>query len=161
MPKTDPDPLGDGFKWRLRAELNRVEPRYSSPRYLLPARHRIGAWRFAPAGLAAGVVSMLALTAYAATGTANPVEWTEKIVTTIETNPGPQATPSSEPGSSPSPHGAIAPPAAPTEHEQPGTPRPEPSEGPEPSSSPEPEGGGGQRNPSSPSPSSNPPPADH
>lgn len=159
MSKTDVDPLGDRFKWRLHAELNRIQPRYSSPRYMSTARRRIGPWRFAPAGLAAGVAGMLALTAYAATGSANPVVWTERIVTTIEPNDaGPTVTPTSEP----SPHAAA--PAAPTHHAE-ATPRAEPSEHPEgtprpePSESPQPGFGGGEFQ-SNPSPSPSPWPGD-
>ena len=43
MPKTDTDPLGPYFGWRLRAELDRVQPPFSSPRYV--QIHRVGAWR--------------------------------------------------------------------------------------------------------------------
>ena len=126
MPRTDPDPLGDGFKWRLRAELDRVRPRYSAPRYLSPARHGIGAWRFAPPGLAAGVAGMIVLTAYAATGSPNPVVWTQQIVTKIQPNVAPEASPSLAPSPEPSSHEAGPAPDQPTE-------RPEPSETPEPS----------------------------
>ena len=120
MPKTDTDPLGEGFKWRLRAQLDRVTPRYSPPRYLAPARGRIGAWRFAPVGLAAGVVGMLGLTAYAATGSPNPAVWTQQIVTRI--GPGEAQPPS--PSAEPSEH-----PAAPeaSDGDRPPTARPEPT----------------------------------
>jgi hypothetical protein len=159
MPRTDPDPLGDGFKWRLRAELNRVRPLYSSPRYLSPARNRIGTWRFAPAGLAAGVASLLALTAFAATGSPNPVVWTEKIVTTIETQPAPEPTSTQEPTPEPSRH--APPPASPNEAQP--SQEAEPSQRSEPSPTPEhgDDGGGtGDRStapPALPSPS----PGDH
>lgn len=132
MPRTDPDPLGDGFKWRLRAELNRVRPRYSAPRYLSPARHGIGAWRFAPAGLAAGVAGMIVLTAYAATGSPNPVVWTQQIVTKIQPNVAPVSSPGSASSSEPSHHEASPAPAPPTRAAEP-TERPEPTETPEPS----------------------------
>jgi hypothetical protein len=130
MPRTDPDPLGDGFKWRLRAELNRVRPRHSAPRYLSPARHGIGAWRFAPAGLAAGVAGMIVLTAYATTGSPNPVVWTKQIVTKIQPDVAPESSPA--PSREPSHHEDRPAPAPPTHAAQP-TERPEPTETPEPS----------------------------
>jgi hypothetical protein len=141
MSRTDRDPLGEGFTWRLRAELNRVVPRYSFPRYGSPAaRHLPGTWRIAPVGLSAGVIGIVALTAYAATGSPNPVVWTERIVTTVQPNvttePGPSPAPSP-----PSTQRAVAPPppAPPTHQAQP-TPHAEPSEGPEGSPWPEPSG---------------------
>lgn len=93
MPRTEGGPLGPAFDWRLSVELNRVRPRWSSPRYLNAHPRRIGAWRLAPAGLAAGVIGILALSAYAATGSANPVVWEQRIVTTIQPLVVPEATP--------------------------------------------------------------------
>src|SRR6267378_2880084 len=84
MSKTESDPLGRSFEWRLSNELNRVRPRWSSPRYLDATPHRVGAWRLAPAALVAGVIGILALSAFAATGSANPVVWEQRIVTTIQ-----------------------------------------------------------------------------
>lgn len=136
MSRTDPDPLGDGFKWRLRAELNRSQPRYSSPRYLSPARRRIGTWRFAPAGLAAGVAGMLVLTAYAATGSPNPVVWTQQIVTRIGPNVT-ESSPTPQPESEPSPR--VGAPGAPTsDRDAEPTSRPQAAETPQPGESPEP-----------------------
>ncbi len=139
MSSTDQDPLGEGFKWRLRAELNRVVPRYSWPRYTsAAARHRLATWRIAPVGLTAGVIGIAALTAYAATGSPNPVVWTERIVTTVQPNGTTEAGPSPAPSPSPSEHEVAPPPAAPPTHEA--EPTPEPSEGPEGSPRPEPSG---------------------
>ena len=138
MPSTDPDPLGDGFKWRLRAELNRIRPPYSSPRYVSGARHHIGAWRLAPAALAVAFVGMLGLTAFAATGSPNPAVWTQQIVTRID--PSPVSSPSPVASDSPSPH--VAAPAPPTQRAEP-TPRTEPSQRPEGTPSPEHESGDG------------------
>lgn len=137
MPTTDrdDDPLGDGLKWRLRAELNRIRPPYSSPRYLSSPRHRIGAWRLAPVALVVGIGGMLGLTAYATTGSPNPAVWTQQIVTRTESSPSPVA--------SPSPTSRAAAPI-PTQHAQP-TPRSSPSERPEGTPSPEHEGGDGER----------------
>jgi len=142
MPKTDTDPLGPYFGWRLRAELDRVQPPFSSPRYV--QTHRVGAWRLAPAVLAIGIAGILGLSAYAATGSANPAVWTERAVTVIHQAP---PSPTSEPIQPPS-QPKAAPPVAPkptqraesTEPPEP-TNRPEPSESPEPSQSPEPSGG--------------------
>ena len=149
MPKTDPDPLGPHFNWRLRAELDRVQPRFSSPRYLSHgAGGRVGAWRFAPAALAIGLAGILGLTAYAATGSTNPAVWTERAKSVIEAVP-----PSSE--STPSPaRPQAAPPAAPV-RQSPAAPaeRPEPTEQPEPSNTAEPR--------ESPEPSPSPEPTDN
>src|SRR5205814_10429882 len=89
----DQDPMPDAIRWRLRAELDRVRPLHSSPRYA--AARRLGSWRLAPAGLAAGAVGLVALTAFAATGSANPVGWSERIGTVFEPAGPPQAAPPS------------------------------------------------------------------
>lgn len=138
MPKTDPDPLGEGFKRGLRAELDRIQPPYSSPRYMSPT-HRISPWRLAPAGLAAGVAGILALSFYAATGSPNPAVWTHTIVTKIQPNAPTEASPVSAPSppqASPA-IGSMAP-APPAEHDGPTTSSPRPTERPEPTGSPEP-----------------------
>ncbi|HET7419950.1 MAG TPA: hypothetical protein VFL27_06180 [Candidatus Dormibacteraeota bacterium] len=140
MPRTDTDPLGDGLKWRLRAELNRVQPPYSSPRYLVSARHRVAVWRVAPAALAAAIVGMLGLTAYAATGSPNPVVWTQQIMTRIQPNSAPESTPAT-PGFTPTSR-AVPPAPAPPTHEAEPTEQPEPSEEPQASPSPEHDSGG-------------------
>jgi len=118
--------LGPGFAGRLRSELDRVQPAWSSPRYLGPAR-RFGAWRVAPAALAIALTGLLGLTAFAATGSANPAVWTERVVTVIH-----PAAPTATPESTPSPtQPQAAPPVQPTE-------KPEPSDRPEQTSSPQP-----------------------
>jgi len=83
MPDAD-----DELLRRLREELDRVRPRFSSPRYLTTSARPL-AWRLAPALLAVAAVGMLGLTAYS--GSANPVVWTERVVTVIEST---QASPS-------------------------------------------------------------------
>lgn len=133
MPKTDRDPLGPGFAWRLRSELDRVRPLWSSPRYLGPMR-RSGAWRVAPAALAVALTSLLGLTAFAATGSANPAIWTERVVTIIHPVP-PTPTPETTPA--PPAVKAAPPPAAHNASPKPSE-RPEPSEGSQPSLSPQP-----------------------
>lgn len=155
MPKTDDAWPGRELAPRLRAELDRVLPPNSPPRYL-GARPRVAAWRLAPAMLAVAFAGMLALAAWAATGTPNPSVWTQRVETVI--NP-----PSPSPATSPSPpQSQAAPPAAPI---HPATARPsdepETSASPEPRESPEPtndhsgDGGAGESNPS-PSPSPTP-----
>ena len=128
MPKTENDGLGPAFEWRLSAELDRVRPRWSSPRYLNSPPHRVGAWRVAPAGLVVGVIGILALSAYAATGSANPVVWEERIVTTIQPLAVPQ-TPVSPANPTPAQR-EVAPAPEPTSHDESS---PRGSESPEPS----------------------------
>ena len=94
MPKTDDDALGPALERRLRRELNRVQPRFSSPRYASAAHPRVRTWRLAPVALGVSLVSILALSAFVATGSANPVVWTQRVVTVIESNPPPTSEPS-------------------------------------------------------------------
>ena len=93
MPKTDEDFFGPVFERGLRQELNRIRPRNSSPRYLAPAHQHLRTWRFAPVALAVSLVSILALSASVATGSPNPVVWTQRVVTVIESNPAPTPEP--------------------------------------------------------------------
>jgi len=123
MPKTDDDALGPALERRLRRELNRVQPRFSSPRYASAAHPRVRTWRLAPVALGVSLVSILALSGFVATGSANPVVWTERVVTVIESNPPPTSEPS-----------PAQPKAAPRE----GSETPEPGRTPEPTESPEP-----------------------
>ena len=162
MPRTDTDPLGDRLKWRLRAELNRIQPAHSSPRYLAAAHHRVAVWRVAPAALAAAVLGMAGLTAYAATGSPNPVVWTQHIMTRIEPNSVPESSPVTASPTPPS-HVATGAPVVPPTHQPEPTERPEPSEAPESTPSPghDSEGGGGDANSSRTSPSPSPYGGDH
>lgn len=120
---TNPDPFGDDFIRRLSAELTGVRPPSSTPRYLSTPTHRIAAWRLAPAGLAAGVIGLLGVTAYAATGSPNPVVWTQQIVTKIEPTTAPEPKPVTTTTEAPEPREAPQP----TERAEP-TERPEPAE---------------------------------
>lgn len=146
MPKTDNEPLGPQFESRLRMELDRVRPRFSSPRYLAAGGHRVGSWRLAPAGLAVGIAGILTLSAYAATGSANPAVWTQRIVTTIQPSPAPEASPTQTSYPTPSEHVV-----APTESPE-ASPRAEPSERAEPSTQPSPSGDEQSSSTASPSP---------
>jgi hypothetical protein len=135
MPKTEGDPLGPGFEWRLSTELNRVRPRWSSPRYLKAAPHRVGTWRLAPTGLVVGVIGILALSAFAATGSANPVVWERRIVTTIQPIVLPEVTPVSPVNPAPAQR-EVAPAPEPTSHEETPPKTQGTSESPEPSQRP-------------------------
>ena len=135
MPKTDGDPLGPEFERHLRGQLDRVQPRFSSPRYLAGAGRP--ALRLAPAVLVLSLVAILGLSAYVATGSPNPVVWTEHVVTVIHPNPAsptPSASPQEQRG------GTVATPSQDQNHKT--TPEPadraEPTERPEPAGQPEP-----------------------
>ncbi len=117
------DSLDPELRFRLRTELDQVQPRHSAPRYLT-AHSRPIAWRFAPAVLVASVISMLALTAYVATGSPNPADWGHDVVTIIQsssTTPTPAATPTTAPVVRPSPTSTPQqkPTQKPVEHESP------------------------------------------
>jgi len=131
MPNADDDEL----RRRLTDALDRVQPPYSTPRYA-SARPRSLAWRLAPAVLAVTALSALVLSAYAGTGSPNPVVWTEKVVNVVQppaqsTNPTEQTQPSHQ--QSPSPKAADTSTPPPTHNES-----AEPAQSPEPSESPEP-----------------------
>ena len=150
MPKTEDDPLGPEFIRRLRGELDRVQPRPSSPRYLAASGRRV-TWRLAPAVLGVSLVGILALSLFAATGSPNPIVWSERVVTVIHPNaatptPSPAlqehrgaaaATPSQRDNHPSSPEPSERP--EPTKQSEP-TEQPEPTDGPEPAESPEPAG---------------------
>ena len=128
------DPLGPELQNRLRAELDRVQPRFSSPRYL-KSQPRPLAWRFAPAALVASVISMLALSAYVATGSPNPADWGHEVVTIIQTG-STTPTPTVHPTLTPTPTPAEPtekPSQEPNEHESPEPTEPAEHQSPEPS----------------------------
>jgi hypothetical protein len=154
MSKTDHDALDPLLEARLRAELSAVRPPSSPPRYPT-ASAPIGAWRFAPVALAIGFTGILALTAFAATGSPNPAVWTNRVETVINP-PSPTPSTESEPGPSES---HVAPTTAPV-HRPPAT----PSERAEPTGSPEHESPAPSDDHESPNPSpspSNSPSDDH
>ncbi len=136
MPKTDRDPLGPSFQWRLRSALDRIEPGHPTPRYATVSTRALSPLRFTRLALASGVAGILALTAFAATGSANPAVWTQRIVTTIQ--PNPTAEPSPTPEGSPTPATKAVVPAVPA-HTPDGesSPRPESPETPEATPQPE------------------------
>ncbi len=102
MPKTD-DLLGPGFEYRLRAALDRVQPPDSAPRYLsitATATLRTALLR-ATTAVAVGVAGLL-LTAYAATGSPNPVIWTQNAASAINSiTHAPETSPMADPSSPP------------------------------------------------------------
>jgi hypothetical protein len=129
MPDPDNSPLGPDFERRLREALDRIAPPANSPRYLSIRVRRTPAWRLAPGALAVAAVALVALSAFAATGSANPRVWTQRLFTVIESA---QTTPT------PSPSGTHTPGS-----NDPGSnvrETPEPSERPEPTGRPEPSG---------------------
>jgi hypothetical protein len=161
MPIGEHSPLGPGFDRRLRAALDRVvppTPHVMSARYRMlgaPARRAL---RLVPTLTVVVVVGVVSITAFAATGSANPVVWTQRAAASIqsvshipavspeipETSPAAKhsptsgqpaggtakSTPSHSPDSQQS-HGE------PSDHPE-GSPHPEPSDHPWPSPSPEP-----------------------
>jgi hypothetical protein len=142
MPMTRRYAVNPVFEWRLRAALDRVTPPWSPPRYqtaLVMARP----WRLAPLLLAGAATVLLALTATAATGSPNPVVWTQRATTTIESvGHGSDVTPTPEPAQEQphsNPRAAVpAPPTHPPEHAA--AQRPQPSHRPEPTAAPRPFG---------------------
>lgn len=155
MPNTDHDPMDPGFEWRLKAALDRITPPASRPRYESASMGGVRSWRIAPVLLAGATAVLLAVTATAATGSPNPVVWTQRAASTIESvGHAPEASPSPEPSperSEETPNGGAAaqptdepeheasPSPEPSEHPQ-VSPSPEPSESPKPSESPSPSG---------------------
>ena len=147
MSRIDPEGLHPTLIARLRAELDRARPLHTAPRYATsPAPIR--AWRLTPLILAIAFTGILALTAFAATGSPNPAVWTNRVETVINP-PSPSPTPEDEPAAS-QPATATAAPThrptdAPTHQAQPtsspqhGSPDPEDDhESPRPSASPSP-----------------------
>jgi hypothetical protein len=123
-------PIAPGFDWRLKAALDRITPPAVMPRYAMAKPFK--AWRLAPIALAGAATVLLALTAVAATGSANPVVWSQRAASTIEaaghateTPPSPAPSPEKAPSTARS-----APAAAPT-HGPASKPTAKPTERPE------------------------------
>jgi outer membrane biosynthesis protein TonB len=157
MPIPEPEMLGPALERRLKAALDRVTPpspllasaRYKAAAARLPRK----AWRLAPALVGIGAAG-IALTAAAATGSPNPVVWTERAGSVIQSvghipATSPKATHKPEPSDEARP-GQVGGPGRPTptahgdgESPEPtekpeASPKPEPSERPEPAQTPEP-----------------------
>jgi len=108
MRKSDFDALTPGQQWRLRIALDRVMPPFSPPRYQAWRTSVVRTWRFAPMTLALALTGVLAMSAYAATGSANPAVWGQRAESTIQSvrlAPAPVVTGPS----SPQPHAASVP----------------------------------------------------
>jgi hypothetical protein len=167
MPKTDPDELTAGQQWRLRIALDRVMPPFSPPRYMSHRHSGVSAWRLAPASFALGLTGVLALSAYAATGSPNPAVWGQRAASTIGSVRLAPAVVPAPPSSSAAPVAGpkVTTTASAKSTSDPNKPRTEPSDHPEhsgqpggtppassarhggdpsPTPSPAPEGGGGQ-----------------
>jgi hypothetical protein len=112
-------PIAPGFDWRLKAALDRITPPPVMPRYAM-AQHAFRPWRLAPIALAGAATVLLALTAVAATGSANPVVWSQRAASTIEAvGRAPETSPSPVPSPERSPNTTRrAPAAAPTHGSQ-------------------------------------------
>ena len=136
MPNIDPGGLDSRLKARLRAELDRIRPPDTPPRYL-SSGWSFRTWRLAPVALGVAFTGILALSAVAATGSPNPVVWSQRVQTVI--NP-PSPSPTNE--ESPAPAQSHTEEQAPAGHQESPEPseRPEPSESPGPAESPEPSG---------------------
>jgi hypothetical protein len=157
-------PIAPGFDWRLKVALDRIKPPSVMPRYAM-LRPAFRPWRLAPIALAGAATVLLALSATAATGSANPVVWSQRAASTIQSvghAPEPSPTPAPNAEASPStvhtvpapapkpaaPAKAAPKPAPPTQHAD-ESPRPNPSD----------DNSGSNSHGSSPKPS--PPPDEH
>ena len=128
---TEPDGLGPHLESQLRSALDRVEPRYSAPRYL-EAGAAGRRWGPSQGFLAAGIAALMVLTLLGAAASRS-IDLQHRIVNTIQSATQPTA--GTAPQTSPSP--------SPEEDRQPApaqepSPRPEPSDSPEPTQTPEP-----------------------
>ncbi|HET6309939.1 MAG TPA: hypothetical protein VFH00_02910 [Candidatus Nitrosotalea sp.] len=138
MPNTEHDPLDRGFDWRLKAALDRVTPPPSNPRYASSVMGGARAWPLVPALVAAGATVLLAISATAFTGSANPLVWVERAGSTIQTvNHTPEAAPSAEPNPT-TPRNAPAAQAQPDQGPDHQANTAEPKDSPEPTERPEP-----------------------
>jgi outer membrane biosynthesis protein TonB len=152
-------PIAPGFDWRLKVALDRIKPPSVMPRYAM-ARRAIRPWRVAPIALAGAATVLLALSATAATGSANPVVWSQRAASTIEAV---GHAPETSPSPAPSPEGSpttvrSAPVAAPKHATAPKTaPKPSPTKRPE--ETPRPTPSDEHSGSSSPSPSPRPSPS--
>ena len=127
-----PNPEEDELRRRLTEALDKVEPRFSTPRYLSAQPRSLG-WRLAPAVIATLALSVLVVSAYARTGSVNPAVWTQSVVNVV----APAApSPTGEP-TKPTEQPTSKPDASHEESPEPAQ-SPEPRESPEPSQSPEP-----------------------
>jgi hypothetical protein len=146
-------PIAPGFDWRLKAALDRITPPAVIPRYAMAKRFK--PWRLAPVALAVSATVLLALSATAATGSANPAVWSQRAASTIESvGHSTEATPSP----APSPQGSSKAPAAPPTHVSAPKPSPKPAPTERPEQSPQPAESEDHSGSSSPAASPKPPP---
>lgn len=132
---TEPEGLGPQVESQLRLALDRVQPRYSMPRYQdAPAAPR--RWSAAQAILAAGLAGLMIVTLLAA-ATSRSLDLQHRIVNTIQSATQPTSTPETAPSPSPEAQQPVPPSDEPTPSPTPKE-TPEPSQRPQPSDSPEP-----------------------
>jgi|ERR1700682_5482742 len=157
-------PIAPGFDWRLKIALDRITPPSVMPRYAM-ARPAFKPWRLAPIALAGAATVLLALTAVAATGSANPVVWSERATSTIQSvGHAPDPSPSPAAGTEGSPSTAHSVPAPAPKRASPPKAAPKPAPPTDhPHESPRPSPGDDNSGPGShgPSPRPSPPPDDH
>jgi hypothetical protein len=123
-------PIAPGFDWRLKAALDRITPPAVMPRYAMAKPFK--PWRLAPIALAGAATVLLALTAVAATGSANPVVWSQRAASTIEAvGHARETSPSPVPSPEKTPNTARSAPAAPPPHRSESKPTAKPTERPE------------------------------
>lgn len=107
MPIIERGALGPGFDRRLKVALDAVVP--SAPlfaRYFLITPVRSSRpWRFASALVGVGAVGVMALSAFAETGSANPMVWTQRAASTIQSvSHIPETSPTPPPSATPDAH---------------------------------------------------------
>ena len=157
------DPIAPGFDWRLKVALDRIKPPSVMPRYAM-ARPAFKPWRLAPIALAGAATVLLALSATAATGSPNPVVWSQRAASTIEAvGHAPEASPSATPSPERSPNTARSAPAAAPTHapESEAAPKPATTDHPKESPRQTPTDDHSDQSSSKPSPKPSPTPDDH
>ncbi|HXM38063.1 MAG TPA: hypothetical protein VN908_05305 [Gemmatimonadales bacterium] len=156
-------PIAPGFDWRLKVALDRIKPPSVMPRYAM-ARTAFTPWRLAPIALAGAATVLLALSATAATGSANPVVWSQRAASTIEAvGHAPETSPSPAPSPERSPNTVRSAPAAAPTHapESKAAPKPATTDHPKESPRQTPTDDHSDQSSSKPSPKPSPTPDDH
>jgi hypothetical protein len=154
-------PIAPGFDWRLKVALDRITPPAVMPRYAM-ARPIFRPWRLAPIALAGAATILLALSATAATGSPNPVVWSQRAASTIEAvGRAPEASPNPAPSPERSPVTARSAPVAVPTHApvHKAAPKPAPTQRPEETETPRATPADGRSGSSWPSPSPRPSPS--
>jgi hypothetical protein len=141
MPITERGTLGPGFERRLKTALDSVVP--SAPlfaRYFLTTPSQSSRpWRLASALVGIGAMGIMALSAFAATGSPSPAVWGQRAVSTIQSvSHIPESSPNQP---SPTPDARLAAPVSQPSNTSPATAPPahqtEPSDKPQPTDRPQ------------------------